>query len=297
MTLKRLVGTLTGLLFVTMVPTMASAAEMVTYIHTDALGSPVAETDEGGNVIKRYVYEPYGAVVGGGVSDGPGYTGHVSDASTGLSYMQQRYYDPGLGRFLSVDPVRSDTVTGWNFNRYNYAANNPYKFKDPDGRIIDTVVDVGFLIYDVYAIATEGATATNVAALGADAAGLLIPGATGLGAGVRATSHAADAVKGVEKVADAAKGAAGGERAGKPFTRAGKTEVKADNAARNGGQNKCSNCGQTTVPAQQSKTGVTPPKNETHVDHVIPQSKGGNGSPDNGQVLCRECNLQKGDKL
>ena len=48
----------------------------------------------------------------------------------------QRYYDPGIGRFLSVDPVTADTTTGWNFNRYNYAANNPYKFTDPDGREI-----------------------------------------------------------------------------------------------------------------------------------------------------------------
>jgi len=29
----------------------------------------------------------------------------VSDAATGLSYMQQRYMDPPLGVFLSVDPV------------------------------------------------------------------------------------------------------------------------------------------------------------------------------------------------
>lgn len=48
--------------------------------------------------------------------------------------MRQRYYDPGIGRFLNVDPMASDTTTGWNFNRYNYAANNPYKFTDPDGR-------------------------------------------------------------------------------------------------------------------------------------------------------------------
>ena len=48
----------------------------------------------------------------------------------------QRYYDPQIGRFLSVDPVTADTVSGWNFNRYNYAANNPYKFTDPDGRSI-----------------------------------------------------------------------------------------------------------------------------------------------------------------
>ncbi|MEW6431870.1 MAG: toxin TcdB middle/N-terminal domain-containing protein [Myxococcota bacterium] len=92
----------------------------------------------------------------------------------------------------------------------------------------------------------------------------------------------------------AAGGAAGGERAGKAFTRAGKTQVKAENAAAHGGQTTCTNCGQRTVPGQQSRAGVTPPGNETHVDHIIPRSKGGNGSPDNGQVLCRDCNLRKG---
>ena len=40
------------------------------------------------------------------MEDGPGYTGHVTDAATGLVYMQQRYYDPMIGqRLLSVDPV------------------------------------------------------------------------------------------------------------------------------------------------------------------------------------------------
>lgn len=52
-----------------------------------------------------------------------------------LALMQQRYYDPMLGRFLSVDPVTADGNTGGNFNRYKYANNNPYKFIDPDGRM------------------------------------------------------------------------------------------------------------------------------------------------------------------
>ena len=47
--------------------------------------------------------------------------------------MQQRYYDPRVGRFWSVDPVTVDSAGG-NFNRYWYANNNPYRFKDPDGR-------------------------------------------------------------------------------------------------------------------------------------------------------------------
>ncbi len=114
------------------VPT--ASAQTVTYIHTDALGSVVAESDANGNVIKRYDYEPYGAVVGGQVTDGPGYTGHVSDAATGLSYMQQRYMDPQLGVFLSVDPVAAHEQPVGQFNRYRYANGNPYKFTDPDGR-------------------------------------------------------------------------------------------------------------------------------------------------------------------
>ncbi|MGH8049964.1 MAG: RHS repeat-associated core domain-containing protein [Arenimonas sp.] len=46
----------------------------------------------------------------------------------------QRYYDPVIGRFLSVDPVETNPNTGGSFNRYKYASNNPYKFIDPDGR-------------------------------------------------------------------------------------------------------------------------------------------------------------------
>lgn len=38
-------------------------------------------------------------------------------------------------RFVSVDPVKANASTGANFNRYNYANNNPYKFTDPDGRL------------------------------------------------------------------------------------------------------------------------------------------------------------------
>jgi 5-methylcytosine-specific restriction endonuclease McrA len=80
------------------------------------------------------------------------------------------------------------------------------------------------------------------------------------------------------------------------FTPAGKGEVKAENDGQNGGQTTCSNCGQATVPAKQSQSGVTPPGNETHVDHIVAKSKGGDGAPSNGQVLCRDCNLKKSDK-
>lgn len=121
------------LVVVALVARMAPAAaqEVVEYIHTDALGSPVAITDASGNVIERTVYEPYGAVVNRPLRDGPGYAGHITDSATGLSYMQQRYYDPGTGSFLSVDPIAA-SVGG--FGRYPYASSSPYRFIDPDGR-------------------------------------------------------------------------------------------------------------------------------------------------------------------
>lgn len=102
-----------------------------TYIHTDGLGSPVAETNASGAVTTHMRYEPYGAPTTGVYAQGPGYTGHVTDAATGLSYMQQRYYDPIAGRFLSMDSVPAGSGSS---NRYWYANNNPFKNVDPDGR-------------------------------------------------------------------------------------------------------------------------------------------------------------------
>ncbi|WP_421568659.1 RHS repeat domain-containing protein [Stenotrophomonas sp. PD6] len=115
-------------------PVHAQTTQTVLYVHTDALGSVVAKTDVNGNVVERYDYEPYGAPIGAEVQDGPAYTGHVSDSATGLSYMQQRYYDPVAGRFLSADPVTAMSAPDIAFGRYRYAANNPYKYTDPDGR-------------------------------------------------------------------------------------------------------------------------------------------------------------------
>lgn len=109
------------------------AEERVTYVHTDGLGSIVALTNQAGEVIERRGYEPFGTQLGVAAVDGPSYSGHVADSSTGLSYMQQRYYDSETGRFLSTDPVRVAS-NGDNFNRYAYATNNPYSAIDPDGR-------------------------------------------------------------------------------------------------------------------------------------------------------------------
>jgi len=121
-----------------MLTSLVVRAERTTvYYYTDPQGNVLAVADAAGNIIERRDYVPYGAPASGIPSDGPGYTGHVSDEGTSLVYMQQRYYDPAVGRFLSVDPVSFAQRTSQSLSRYEYANGNPYRFIDPDGR--DTV--------------------------------------------------------------------------------------------------------------------------------------------------------------
>ncbi|HUD40521.1 MAG TPA: RHS repeat-associated core domain-containing protein [Dokdonella sp.] len=108
-------------------------ASGVTYQHTDALGTPVFQTNSAGTTLdaNRRPLEPYGEPSNKVFFDGPDFTGHMSDELTKLVYMQARYYDPVQSRFVSTDPVSS---TLGSFNRYWYANNSPYNNIDPDGR-------------------------------------------------------------------------------------------------------------------------------------------------------------------
>lgn len=112
----------------------------VTYVYTDPQGTPLAEADANGNITATFDYKPYGSQSLGSPVNGPGYTGHVNDQDTGFVYMQARYYDPSLGRFLSVDPVAPVAGGLLKFNRFAYADNNPILNVDPNG--LDTVVSL-----------------------------------------------------------------------------------------------------------------------------------------------------------
>jgi RHS repeat-associated protein len=77
------------------------------FTHLDHLGSPVAATAANGALLWRESYNPFGEkrIDPSANRDRPGFTGHIDDDATGLTYMQARYYDPVLGRFLANDPV------------------------------------------------------------------------------------------------------------------------------------------------------------------------------------------------
>ncbi len=121
-------------LWLTLGPSSAVRANTVTYVYTDPQGTPLAEANVSGTITVTFDYAPYGSQAMGPAHDGPGYTGHVNDADTGLVYMQARYYDPAVGRFLSIDPVVPSPGNTFNFNRYDYANNNPIVNIDPTGQ-------------------------------------------------------------------------------------------------------------------------------------------------------------------
>jgi RHS repeat-associated protein len=105
------------------------------YLHQDHLGSTRLRTDSAGNVVYEVGYQPYGVEVGESGSERFKYTGKSEDESTGLYYFGARFYDPGVGRFITEDTVLGSISDPQSLNRYVYCRNNPLKYVDPDGRL------------------------------------------------------------------------------------------------------------------------------------------------------------------
>ncbi|MCW6005385.1 hypothetical protein K1W54_12445 [Micromonospora sp. CPCC 205371] len=79
--------------------------------------------------------EPRGPQPAGWIGD-KGFVGGIKDASTGLTNLGAREYDPTIGRFISVDPLM-DLADPQQMNGYSYANNNPVTLSDPSGLIPD----------------------------------------------------------------------------------------------------------------------------------------------------------------
>ena len=83
----------------------------------------------------RVFRDPYGAPIGssGVWGSGTGYMNKPVTASTGLTTVGARTYDPVLGKFLSVDPVIDTNLPQQNTG-YTYSGNNPTTYMDPSGK-------------------------------------------------------------------------------------------------------------------------------------------------------------------
>ncbi len=196
----------------------------VRHFHLDALGTPRLITNGAGQPVAYHAYFPYGEEVTNPLQDSEAmrFLGERRDLHThggsnpgadDLDYFHARYSNPQLGRFLSPDPIVGMAVNPRSWNRYAYAQANPLNRTDRTGMVLDTVVDVAFIAYDIYDIChsyqtTGTVSGTQWMALGADVVGALVPFATGGGAAVRTAAHADDALdvaRGLDHSTDAAK--------------------------------------------------------------------------------------------
>ena len=119
-----------------------------------------------GSVVVEYKYDAWGnhAILdanGDDLTSGVGvlnpfrYRSYYYDEETDLYYLQTRYYDPEVGRFLSQDDVSylaPDNING--LNLYAYCSNNPVMNVDPTGtsfwenfwKVVAGVVIIGGLV-------------------------------------------------------------------------------------------------------------------------------------------------------
>ena len=85
------------------------------------------------------------------------YRGYYYDTDSGLYYLQSRYYDPEVGRFINaddIDYIEPETLMGCNL--YAYCGNNPVMYVDPSGCFWDYVLDAIFLIWGLVDLINGG---------------------------------------------------------------------------------------------------------------------------------------------
>lgn len=130
--------------------TMTKGGKTYTF-HVNARGDITSVTDEAGVVVASFEYDSWGNILkesGAFASNIPfRYSGYRYDSETKLYYLQQRYYNPEIGRFLTLDPELGDEENPITQNGYAYADNNPVNLVDPDGQ---WAWAVAFAAYDGY---------------------------------------------------------------------------------------------------------------------------------------------------
>lgn len=118
------------------------------YILTDNLGSTTDLTNQSGAVVETTSYYPYGQIRSGGTQSKFLFTGQENDDETGLDYYNSRYYDSSIQRFIQPDSVIADVYDPQSLNRYSYVENNPLRYTDPSGHILEGLLSnpIGLLI-------------------------------------------------------------------------------------------------------------------------------------------------------
>ncbi len=117
-------------------------------------GDIVGIRNSTGTLVAQYVYDAWGnhrQITDGSCNDVSADTSHIAninpfryrgyyyDVETGWYYLNARYYDPNVGRFLSPDVILGANGGLQGYNLFAYCNNNPVMFVDPSGNFATAV--------------------------------------------------------------------------------------------------------------------------------------------------------------
>ena len=119
-------------------------------------GDVIRIYDGAGAVVANYNYDAWGSVIsvtdanGAAITDSTHianvnplrYRGYYFDSETGLYYLQSRYYDPAVKRFINADGYVSTGTGALGYNMFAYCLNNPVTLSDPTGRSVWIILGI-----------------------------------------------------------------------------------------------------------------------------------------------------------
>ena len=140
------------------------------YYIRNGQGDIIGILDSSGTQIVSYVYDSWGKLVSisGSQAETIGevnpfrYRGYYYDTETGLYYLQSRYYDPEVGRFINGDDRIIVNNSLNEVNLFSYCGNNPVINSDPTGHSIVAIVGLIALVGGIIAGCTGSTQQSDV---------------------------------------------------------------------------------------------------------------------------------------
>lgn len=131
----------------------ATGSNVTGYYMTTQQGDITRIEDVNGNVLATYEYDAWGKLISSSGSlaeiNPLRYRGYYYDTETGFYYLQSRYYDPVVSRYINADTYASTGDGLLGYNMFAYCGNNPVCYSDPTGHfalVDDLLVLLGLAV-------------------------------------------------------------------------------------------------------------------------------------------------------
>lgn len=155
----------------TYVDLLGKERDVTIYYEKNVQGDVIGLLDARGAEIATYTYDAWGNITSSSYVEGNEipyelnhitYRGYYRDNETGFYYLQSRYYDAEIGRFINADDVKylGNSGTVWGYNLYTYCEANPVNCIDPQGTAAITLSFLG-IIFVVAAVVYTCAVITS----------------------------------------------------------------------------------------------------------------------------------------